>query len=426
MRKVPNKEVDLGEPTSFLDHVYLGCTQRQCEISRDIVDNSRTMFESRISAGATEKLLGWEKSHANTIAWSSDMEGRAKKCVERNCELANKKIAGETSRKNCREVTRYGRTCEKWVERYGELANKKTEQLYKVSTPCLDDHHFKKEELESVGQLSKVCSQIVFECLYLARIYRPDILWSVNKLARRVTKMDKSLWQALRKITMLGKSAYFFVVLWNGRTCQEMCGTILWVGEQDDSTTLQSSNSMHWRPSFQRRRIEICGRIVKKYALKLFWNACTWHVLEDLIFYGQWTNLPVQSQKWDQSLGQTPESIDFIYSSYMWIQTVLSCGKHCQTMQTGTVSGLRFCRRSWRLKIHFWRNIVRFRKPYLCSNKLDVQETNCCFSQLNRIWNYLTGHWTETGWFACSGIMGSHCFCSWEYFSCFRSNGATR
>ena len=51
-----NKEVDLGEPTSFFDHVYLVCTQRQCEISKDIVDNYRTMFESRNSAGATEKL----------------------------------------------------------------------------------------------------------------------------------------------------------------------------------------------------------------------------------------------------------------------------------------------------------------------------------------------------------------------------------
>ena len=56
MWKVPNKEVDLGEPTSFLDHVYLVCTQRHCEISKDIVDNYRAMFESRISAGATEKL----------------------------------------------------------------------------------------------------------------------------------------------------------------------------------------------------------------------------------------------------------------------------------------------------------------------------------------------------------------------------------
>ena len=56
MWKVLNKEVDLGEPTSFLDHVYLGCTQRQCGISKDIVDNYRTMFARRISAGATEKL----------------------------------------------------------------------------------------------------------------------------------------------------------------------------------------------------------------------------------------------------------------------------------------------------------------------------------------------------------------------------------
>ena len=55
MWKVLNKEVDLGGPTSFLDHVYLGCAQRQCGISKDIVDNNRTMFESRISAGATEK-----------------------------------------------------------------------------------------------------------------------------------------------------------------------------------------------------------------------------------------------------------------------------------------------------------------------------------------------------------------------------------
>ena len=59
--KVLNKEVDLGEPTSFLDHVYLGCTERQSEISKDIVDNDRTMFESRISAGVTEKLpFSWK------------------------------------------------------------------------------------------------------------------------------------------------------------------------------------------------------------------------------------------------------------------------------------------------------------------------------------------------------------------------------
>ena len=107
MWKVLNKKVYLGEPTSFFDYVYLGCTQRQNEISKDVVDNYRTMFESRISAERPEKLPYSE--NLSISSWSHDMEGHAKKCVERYCELANKT----------------------------------TQQLYKVSTPCIDDHHFK-------------------------------------------------------------------------------------------------------------------------------------------------------------------------------------------------------------------------------------------------------------------------------------------
>ena len=99
-------------------------------------------------------------------SWSYDMEGHAKKCVERYCELANRT----------------------------------TQQLYKVSTPCIDDHHFKEEELKSVGELSNVCSQIVLKCLYLARIGRPDILWSVNKLARSITKWTKACDKRLNRL----------------------------------------------------------------------------------------------------------------------------------------------------------------------------------------------------------------------------------
>ena len=91
------------------------------------------------------------------VAGTHGSEGHAKKCVERCCELANKT----------------------------------TQQLYKVSTPCIDDHHFKEEELKSVGDLSKVCSQIVLKCLYLARIGRPDILLSVNKLAQSIKNGPK-------------------------------------------------------------------------------------------------------------------------------------------------------------------------------------------------------------------------------------------
>ena len=149
--KVLGKEVVLEEPTPFLDYENLGCKQKSCETSKDIVDNCRTLFESRISAGGTEKLPYSENLLISS--WSYDMEGHAQKCVERYCELANKT----------------------------------TQQLYKVSTPCIDDHHFKEDELKSVGELPKVSSQIVLKCMYLARIGRLDILRSVNKLARAIT-----------------------------------------------------------------------------------------------------------------------------------------------------------------------------------------------------------------------------------------------
>ena len=68
------------------------------------------MFESRISAGVTEKLPESEKSGANVIAWSSDMEGHAKKLVGTMLRIGKPKTI---------------------------------EKLYKVSTLCLDDHRFK-------------------------------------------------------------------------------------------------------------------------------------------------------------------------------------------------------------------------------------------------------------------------------------------
>ena len=58
----------------------------------------------------------------------------------------------------------------KCVESCCELANKTTQQLYKVATPCMDGHQFKEKELRSVGELATACLQNVLKCLYLARI----------------------------------------------------------------------------------------------------------------------------------------------------------------------------------------------------------------------------------------------------------------
>ena len=88
----------------------------------------------------------------------------------------------------------------KCVERYCELPNTTTQQFYNVATPCVDDHQFEQEENESVGELSTVCSQIVLKCLYLARIGRLDILWSVNKLARSITKWTRACDKRLARL----------------------------------------------------------------------------------------------------------------------------------------------------------------------------------------------------------------------------------
>ena len=55
--------------------------------------------------------------------------------------------------------------------------------------------------MKSVGELPKVCSQIVLRCLYLARIGRPDILWSVNEFARSITKWTEACDKLLCRLT---------------------------------------------------------------------------------------------------------------------------------------------------------------------------------------------------------------------------------
>ena len=58
----------------------------------------------------------------------------------------------------------------------------------------------KRKSWKTKGELSEVCSHIVLECLYLARIGRPDILWSVNKLARSVTRWTQACDRRLARL----------------------------------------------------------------------------------------------------------------------------------------------------------------------------------------------------------------------------------
>ena len=140
--------------------IWVALKERQ--IRKDIVDNYKSMFESRISAGAVENYQ--KPKLPRNLRQTQSLHGL---------------MTWKVMRSNA----------------WNDIANQRKKQLNsytKVATPCFDDHQFKKEEMGSVGELSKVCSQIVLTCLYLARICRPDILCSVNKLARAVTKWTKA------------------------------------------------------------------------------------------------------------------------------------------------------------------------------------------------------------------------------------------
>ena len=163
----------------------------------------------------------------------------------------------------------------------------------------------------------------------------------------------------------------FLRVLWCGRSCKEMRGTILRTGEQNNSTVIQSRNTCiddHQIKEEENGSVGELSTVCSQIVLKCLY----------LARFGRPRHSMVSKQicscghKVDQSLRQTFRTFVLLHSSHEWIQTILWCGENCTTMQVGTVSGLWLCRRSWRLKINLRRTLVHIWKSYICSPKLDV------------------------------------------------------
>ena len=60
------QNVNIGEPTSFLDHAYLGCNQLECKPNETIIAHYTKMFESRISLGAKGN---WDGKNLTRKLW---------------------------------------------------------------------------------------------------------------------------------------------------------------------------------------------------------------------------------------------------------------------------------------------------------------------------------------------------------------------
>ena len=112
------KDVDLEEPTSFFDHIHLGCTQRVCKPNETIIEEYTNMFLKNYQGGKnlTQKQL------RGPLTWKVMLKSAL-----------------------------------------SELANKKVEQLHKVSGPCLVINSIRKNlnQLENILSVLTKCFQNV-------------------------------------------------------------------------------------------------------------------------------------------------------------------------------------------------------------------------------------------------------------------------
>ena len=112
MLKLLNKRIRFRRVHIFPGScVCLGCNPRQCQTSKDIVDNHRIMFESRIFA------VGSEKNHHTPQIFVFLHGLMIWNVMQRNV----------------------------WSD-IASHQNKTFQQFYKTCTPCIDEHHFKEEE----------------------------------------------------------------------------------------------------------------------------------------------------------------------------------------------------------------------------------------------------------------------------------------
>ena len=89
---------------------------------------------------------------------------------------------------------------EQCVERYIDLAGVPIETLKPVATPGLDDHSFNPEDWTESGKLAPIATRVIMKILYAARMYRFDLLHSVNALARDVTRWCRACDKKLHRL----------------------------------------------------------------------------------------------------------------------------------------------------------------------------------------------------------------------------------
>ena len=214
----------LDPPVPFNGHQYLGCQQVEVENPIELIKNKIALIESiqqirtpkteAPDAGGCSETSG-ASNCADEIPTTPRSKPKAKtppatpeKSKKKAKKTEAKALAAalkDSSHKNSYgHITSYedrmNGAAEGCIERYLELSKCKIESLKRVGTPCIDDNLMSPEDFISKGALAPFASKIVLKALYLARLARPDLLYSVNALAREVTKWTAACDKRLHRL----------------------------------------------------------------------------------------------------------------------------------------------------------------------------------------------------------------------------------
>jgi len=153
--------LDLDPPVPLDGNVYLGCGQHDVSVPVELVSEKQQLYDrlygdNVIVDDVNQSSVSTRNSNIQIKAYEYSMTGYAEQCVET----------------------------------YLEVADVSESSLKLAETPCMDGHQTPSEDFEAKGLLYPVAARIVRKVLFLARVNRPDLIWTVNAFARMVTQWN--------------------------------------------------------------------------------------------------------------------------------------------------------------------------------------------------------------------------------------------